>query len=53
MESPLLPAPSSPPSYDYPQLQEGALATQPGRRAVVGDHAVPLDPAQLEKVLEK
>ncbi|XP_032177079.1 sorting nexin-11 [Mustela erminea] len=48
---PLLPSPS-PSCCDFAR-PEDASAPQPVRRAVGGDRAVPLDPGQLETVLEK
>ncbi|XP_054988675.1 sorting nexin-11 [Sorex araneus] len=53
LESPPLTSPSSPSSRHFPRPEEEALTPQPVRRAVVGGRAVPLDPAQLEKALEK
>ncbi|XP_049717440.1 sorting nexin-11 [Elephas maximus indicus] len=59
LESPTLPAFSSPSHCDFARPDEGISAAQPARRVVGGDqsvsssHAVPLDPGQLETVLEK
>ncbi|KAK2494288.1 hypothetical protein MC885_010818 [Smutsia gigantea] len=52
LESSLLPPPSPPSSCGFTRPDEGT-SPQPVRRAVGGDHAVPLDPGQLEMVLEK
>ncbi|NP_001233309.1 SNX11 isoform 2 [Pan troglodytes] len=53
LESPTLPPLSSPLCCDFGRPKEGASTLQSVRRAVGGDHAVPLDPGQLETVLEK
>ncbi|XP_036854973.1 sorting nexin-11 isoform X2 [Manis javanica] len=52
LESSLLPPPSPPSSCGFTRPDEGT-SPQPVRRAVGRDHAVPLDPGQLETVLEK
>ncbi|XP_014689353.1 sorting nexin-11 isoform X1 [Equus asinus] len=53
LESPPLAPSSSPSCCGLARPDEGISAPQPVRRAVGGDHAVPLDPGQLETVLEK
>uniref|UniRef100_F6T562 Sorting nexin 11 n=1 Tax=Equus caballus TaxID=9796 RepID=F6T562_HORSE len=53
LESPPLAPSSSPSCCGLARPDEGLSAPQPVRRAVGGDHAVPLDPGQLEAVLEK
>uniref|UniRef100_A0A2K6CFU5 Sorting nexin 11 n=1 Tax=Macaca nemestrina TaxID=9545 RepID=A0A2K6CFU5_MACNE len=53
LESPTLPPLSSPLCCDFGRPNEGTSTLQSVRRAVGGDHAVPLDPGQLETVLEK
>ncbi|XP_054311980.2 sorting nexin-11 isoform X1 [Pongo pygmaeus] len=52
LESPTLP-PLSPLCCDFGRPKEGTSTLQSVRRAVGGDHGVPLDPGQLETVLEK
>ncbi|EFB19959.1 hypothetical protein PANDA_005004, partial [Ailuropoda melanoleuca] len=52
LESPPLPPSPSPSCCDFARPDEGTSAP-PVRRAVGGDRAVPLDPGQLEMVLEK
>ncbi|XP_078230375.1 sorting nexin-11 isoform X2 [Callithrix jacchus] len=53
LESPTLPPISSPLCCDFGRANEGNSTPQSVRRAVGGDHALPLDPGQLETVLEK
>ncbi|XP_063484893.1 sorting nexin-11 isoform X3 [Symphalangus syndactylus] len=53
LESPTLPPLSSPLCCDFGRPKEGTSTLQSVRRAVGGDHAVPLDSGQLETVLEK
>ncbi|VFV46411.1 sorting nexin-11 isoform X3 [Panthera pardus] len=53
LESPPLPPSPSPSCCDFTRPDEGTSAPQPVRRAMAGDHAVPLDPGQLETVVEK
>lgn len=53
LESPPLLPSRSPSCCDFARPDEGTSALQPLRRAVGGDRAVPLDPGQLEMVLEK
>ncbi|OBS77443.1 hypothetical protein A6R68_16156 [Neotoma lepida] len=53
LESPMLPPNSSPSCCDTAGPDEGLSVSQPVRRAVGGDHAVPLDPGQLDPVWEK
>ena len=53
LESPTLPPTSSPSCCGFARPDEGISASQPVRRVLGGDHAVPLDPGQLETVLEK
>ncbi|CAO2645027.1 Sorting nexin-11 [Lemmus lemmus] len=49
LESPVLPPSSLPPCCDLTaRHDEGLCGSQPVRRAVGGDHAVPLDPGQLD-----
>lgn len=52
LESSALPPPTSPSYCDSARPDEGP-SPQPARRSEGGDHAVPLDPGQLEIVLEK
>ncbi|XP_036195127.1 sorting nexin-11 isoform X2 [Myotis myotis] len=52
-ESPPLLPPTSPSCCDFARPDEGPCAPQPVRRSLGGDHALPLDPSQLETVLEK
>ena len=53
LESPTLPPTSSPSCCGFARPDEGISASQPVRRVLGGDHAVTLDPGQLETVLEK
>lgn len=53
LEGPPLPPSPSPSCCDFTRPDEGTSAPQPVRRAMAGDHAVPLDPGQLETVVEK
>ncbi|CAK6438340.1 unnamed protein product [Pipistrellus nathusii] len=52
-ESPPPLPPTSPSRCDFARPDEGPCAPPPVRRSMGGDHAVPLDPSQLETVLEK
>ncbi|XP_060059629.1 sorting nexin-11 isoform X3 [Erinaceus europaeus] len=53
LENPPLPPPSSPSHCDFVKLDGETSTSQPVRRAMGGDYAVPLDPDQLETILEK
>ncbi|XP_012621476.1 sorting nexin-11 isoform X2 [Microcebus murinus] len=53
LESPTLPTLSLPSCCDFARPDEGSSTPLSVRRATGGDHAVPLDPGQLETVLEK
>nr|XP_021497681.1 sorting nexin-11 isoform X2 [Meriones unguiculatus] len=53
LESVMLPPNSSASCCDIARPDEGLAVSQPLRRAMGGDHAVPLDPAQLDPVWGK
>ncbi|EDM05815.1 rCG34411, isoform CRA_a [Rattus norvegicus] len=53
LDSPMLPPSSSPACCDPARPDEGLSGSQPARRAVAGDPAVPLDPGQLDTVWGK
>ncbi|XP_053426602.1 sorting nexin-11 isoform X2 [Nycticebus coucang] len=53
LESSTLPSLSLPSCCDFARLDEGSSTPPSVRRATGRDHAVPLDPGQLETVLEK
>lgn len=53
LEGPVLPPSSSPSCCDIARPDEGLSVSQPVRRAVGGDHTVPLDPGHLDTVWGK